>query len=309
MRFVIIGGGGFIGSHLGELLLASGHKVNIFDRPSARYLGYLKKRGAEIYFGDFLTTRDVDQAILNCDVVFHLVSTTVPKTSTDNPVYDIETNILGTLRLLDAARKAQVGRIVFASSGGTVYGIPQEIPIKEEHPTDPISPYGIGKLMIEKYLHLYLTLYKLDYRILRIANAYGERQPVTETQGVIATFLDKAVRQEKVIVWGDGSVIRDYIYAGDIANALVQVSLHPEGPRIFNIGGGQGYSLNDIINIVAEVTNKSLQPEYRSGRLFDVPINLLDISRAKTYLGWQPTVGLFEGISRTYKWMLEEGTR
>lgn len=306
MRFAVMGGGGFVGSHLSEGLLASGYQVNIFDRPRSRYLEYLKQQGANIFTGDFLTPGDISRAISKCDVVFHLVSTTVPKTSNDNPLYDVETNILGTLGLLDEARKAQVKKIVFASSGGTVYGIPQELPVKESHPTEPISSYGINKLAIEKFLHLYWILYGLDYCILRVANAYGERQPVTESQGVISAFLDKALKHDELVVWGDGSVMRDYIYVGDIVNALLKAANYDGKPKIFNIGAGQGHSLNDVVGIIQQIVGRPLQTKYLPGRLFDVPVNVLDISRAKTYLNWQPITGLLEGISRTYEYMLRQ---
>lgn len=306
MKCVIFGGGGFIGSHLVDALLDSGQTVRVFDRQDARYLERSNLRGASIVTGNFLDPNDVSEAISGCDVVYHLVSTTVPQISNDNPVYDVDSNVLGTLRMLDLARKAQIKKVVFSSSGGTVYGIPQEIPINETHPTEPTSSYGISKLTIEKYLHLYWTLYKLDYCILRIANAYGERQPVTDTQGVISSFLDKVLRQDEIIVWGDGSVMRDYIHVSDIVNALVKAAIYEGDTRIFNIGGGQGHSLNDIMGVIENITRQPIRPKYMPGRLFDVPINVLDISRAKLYLNWRPTVGLFEGISRMYEWILKE---
>lgn len=306
MRFVVMGGGGFVGSHLSERLLDAGNKVTVFDRPQSRYLDYLQQKGATICAGDFLNSKDISRVMIDCDVVFHLISTTVPKTSNDNPLYDVDTNVLGTLRLLEEARKAKVRKVVFASSGGTVYGIPQKIPITETHPTDPISSYGISKLMTEKYLHLYWTLYQLDYCILRIANAYGERQPITESQGVISAFLDKTLKHEKMVIWGDGTIVRDYIHAEDIVSALVQAAYHEGDLKIFNIGGGQGHNLRDIIGMIEKITRESVQPVYNLPRPFDVQMNVLDISRAKEYLKWQPTIGLFEGLSRTYKWMLKE---
>src|SRR3989442_5510764 len=292
MRCVVLGGGGFVGSHLSEALLASGYDVTVFDRSEARYLEYAHQKGTNLFIGDFLNPGDLSRGLSNCDVVFHLACTTVPQTSNDNPSYDAETNILGTLRLLDAARKAQVKKIIFASSGGTVYGIPQEIPIKEGHPTEPTSSYGITKLTIEKYLHLYWSMYELDYCILRIANAYGERQPITTTQGVIAAFLDTALRQNAITVWGDGTIRRDYIYAGDIASAFVKASTHAGELRIFNIGAGQGHSLKDIISMIENITQRPLQVRYTPGRSFDVPVNVLDVSRAIIHLNWQLAVGI-----------------
>jgi UDP-glucose 4-epimerase len=306
LKCVVLGGGGFIGTHLSEALLASDHEVIVFDRPDARYFAYSQHLGASLFPGDFLNPNDLRRAISDCDVVYHLVSTTVPQTSNENPYYDVEANVMGTLRLLEAARIIGIKKVIFVSSGGTVYGIPQEIPIKEGHPTEPTSSYGICKLSIEKYLHLYWILYRLDYCILRVSNAYGERQPTTGTQGVIANFLNKALHHEELIVWGDGSVIRDYIYANDIAGALLKAATYKGELKIFNIGAGQGHSLNDIINSISQVIQKPLQPKYVEGRIFDIPTNVLDISRAKAHLNWQPKVGLLEGISRTFEWMANE---
>lgn len=306
MRYLVIGGGGFIGSHLCESLLAGGHKVRVFDRPNARYLDILAQKGAEIIPGDFMDVDVAERALSNCDMGFHLVSATVPQTSNENPIYDIETNVLGTLRFLDVARRSSVKRIIFASSGGTVYGIPQEIPIKESHPTAPINSYGITKLMVEKYLHLYWKLYGLDYSILRISNAYGERQPITQTQGVISSFLGRAIQQEEITVWGDGSVIRDYIYVGDISNAFMKAASYKGNLKVFNVGSGQGHSITDIICTIENIMQKPLKIKYAPGRSFDVPINILDITQAKTQLKWQPEVGILDGISRAYEWFLIE---
>lgn len=306
MRCILVGGGGFIGSHVSEALLREGHEVTIFDRPEAPNLDRLQQKGATIALGDFLNQNDLQRALANQDAVFHLLSTTVPQTSNEDPAYDVETNVVGTLRLLDAARNASVKKVIFASSGGTVYGIPQEIPIKENHPTDPTSSYGIGKLIIEKYLYMYSILYGLDYCILRIANAYGERQRPTATQGVIPVFLGRAIRNHEITVWGDGSVMRDYVFIADISHALVKALTYSGELKVFNIGSGQAHSLNDVIHVIERVTGRPLQVRYTPGRSFDVPISVLDISRAGRYLHWTPTISLFEGIARMHAWMLKE---
>jgi UDP-glucose 4-epimerase len=306
MKAVIIGGGGFLGSHLAETLLANGQEVRVFDQPGARYLDYSSLRGAKIVTGNFLDPNAVGNAISDCDVVYHLVSATVPQTSNENPRYDVEANLIGTLQLLEQMRNDPVKKIIFASSGGTVYGIPQEIPIKESHPTNPISSYGIIKLAIEKYLHLFWTLYGIDYAILRISNAYGARQPITQTQGAIAAFLGKAAAKEEIIIWGDGTVLRDYVYASDIANAFLQASLYQGELKVFNIGSGQGHSLNDLISAIENITQVPLQVKYLPGRRFDVPVNVLDISRAKSHLRWGPKVRLEEGVLSAFEWMQQE---
>lgn len=306
MRCLVLGGGGFIGSHLVEALLASGNEVSVFDSPNARYLSFFRQQGIKIFTGNFLNFDDVTPSLSNADIVYHLISATVPQTSNDSPEYDVQANVLGTLRLLDGLRKTQVKKIIFASSGGTVYGMPKEIPIKESHPTDPTSSYGICKLTIEKYLHLYWTLYGLDYCVLRIANAYGVRQPITMTQGVISSFMDKAMRGDELVIWGDGSIMRDYIYISDIANAMTKAANYTGEYKIFNIGAGQGHSLNDIVSSLEMVFQEPLKLTYMPARTFDVPVNILDISRAKKYLDWMPMVSLHDGISRTYEWARQD---
>lgn len=303
MKCVILGGGGFLGSHLSEALLALGHEVTVFDRRGSRFLEHLQREGARTYVGDFLKAEDLRQVLFDAAVVYHLVSTSVPQTSNEDPLRDAEANIVGTLRFLEEAQRAQVRKIVFASSGGTVYGIPREIPITEDHPTNPISSYGIGKLNIEKYLHLYWILHHVDYCILRISNAYGERAPTGGIQGVVGAFLHRALHGQKIVIWGDGSVVRDYVYVGDVVQAFVTAASYSGGPRIFNIGSGLGHDLNAILGLIEEIAGGPLHREYQSGRAFDVPVNVLDVSRAREYLHWTPRVGLTEGISRTCQWM------
>lgn len=304
MKCTVLGGGGFIGSHLCEALLRLGHEVTTLDRPQSHYLGQVREAGASVIQGDFLNQYDLHKAIADAEVVFHLISTTVPQTATNDPLFDVETNLLGAVKLLQEAKNIGVRRIVFTSSGGTVYGTPRSIPIGEDHPKDPIGAYGISKLTIEKYLHLFWTLYGVEYCILRVANAYGERQPITETQGVIPAFLSKIIAGMPLEVWGDGSVVRDYVHVRDIVSALVKSISYSETTGIFNIGSGRGYTINEIITVIEKVTGKAAQVAYEPGRNFDVPANVLGISHAKEELGWEPTMDIEKGVGRMYKWLL-----
>ncbi len=300
MRCLILGGGGFIGSHLCDGLLLDGHTVRVLERPNLmRYRLFSANESIEWYEGDFTNKINLSEAVQGCDVVYHLVSTTLPKTSNDNPVFDIETNVVGTLNLLDAMTRAGVSKIVFVSSGGTVYGVPTKIPISETHPTDPIVSYGIGKLIVEKYLHLFHVLHTLDYCILRLANPYGERQKVTNAQGAATVFLHRAWRGQTIEIWGDGSVVRDYIYIGDVVSALIKASSFEGRQRIFNVGSGQGTSLNMILQSIEDLLGREVKRVYLPARPFDVPTNVLDISRAKEVLGWSPKTPLAEGLRRT----------
>ncbi len=304
MRCLVFGGGGFLGSHLCDALLAEGHSLKIFERPnSKRYREFSADENVEWIEGDFANQEEVDEAVPGCDIIYHLVSTTLPKSSNDNPVYDIETNVVSTLHLLDAARKADVRKIIFISSGGTVYGVPKNIPIKEDHSTDPICSYGIGKLAIEKYLNLYHTLFGLDYSILRLANPYGERQRTLAAQGAVAVFLFKALRNEMIEIWGDGSVVRDYIYISDAIHAMVKILTYNGEQKLFNIGSGQGQSLNNIVDAIENVLGRPVSRSYGEGRALDVPVSVLDIERAKKELKWRPRVDFLEGLERTANWM------
>ena len=184
-----------------------------------------------------------------------------------------------------------------------MYGIPQEIPIKESHPTDPISSYGIVKLAIEKYLHLFWTLYGMEYRILRISNAYGARQPITPTQGAIASFLGKAAAKEEIVIWGDGCVVRDFFYVGDLAQALCLLLDDTGAYRVYNVGSGEGRSLRQVIAILEEVTGREARLRFESARPADVPYNILDVSRISRSLGWIPETSLTAGVEWTWGWV------
>jgi UDP-glucose 4-epimerase len=298
MNITIIGGGGFIGINLCEALVSHGHTVRVFDRPRAKHtvpLDIVKQ--VEWIEGDFLNTEEVNNALHDCEVIFHLVSTTIPKSSNDNPAYDIETNILGSVRMMEAARMAGVRKIIFNSSGGTVYGIPKEIPIPETHQTNPICAYGIGKLAIEKYLALFHYHGGLDYTITRMSNPYGPYQQPDSDQGAITVFLNKALKGEAIEIWGDGSVTRDFIYISDAIDALVTVLDYRGSEHIFNIGSGKGYNLNDIINSISTVLGNSVKCKYLQGRTLDVPSNVLDISRIRNATGWEPKTHLLDGIN------------
>lgn len=307
-KCLILGGAGFIGSHIVDTLIARGHKVRAFDRPRIDTKN-LSESMADIEFvsGDFTNANDISNALENIDTVVHLVSTTNPASSNDAPVYDVETNIAGTVRLLALAKNAGVEKIIFASSGGTVYGEPLKIPISETHPNNPICSYGIAKLAIEKYLHLFYHLYGLDYSILRIANPYGPRQDPYGGVGAVTAFLAKVIRGEKINIWGDGEVARDYFYVGDLAPAFVKVIESATPSKIYNIGGAKAYSLNEILAVIQRITGKVPLVNYTAARRLDLPINYLDVNRAKVELGWVPETSLEKGIELTYKWLESVG--
>lgn len=310
MRCLILGGAGFIGSHIADALSGRGHHVRVFDRPNID-LANLRKcldsaRGSvEILGGDFNNIADVADAVENMDVAIHLVCTTVPGTSNENPIYDVESNVIGTLRFLELAVEKGMKKVVFASSGGTVYGNPLTLPIPETHPTDPKCAYGITKLMIEKYLKLFHTLHGLDYVVLRSGNPYGERQRTDWVQGAVAVFLGRLLRDRRITIWGDGTVARDYFHISDLVSAFVRVIEGDTASKTYNIAGGRALSLNELLSVIRDVTGRSPRVEYSTARKLDVPENCLDIGLAARELDWSPKVDISEGVGRTWKWLTE----
>ncbi|QTL03036.1 NAD-dependent epimerase/dehydratase family protein [Aquabacter sp. L1I39] len=296
---LVLGGRGFIGSHLVAALAAEGWRVRSFDRAGSKPLvRYGLCPSLEQLDGDFTDAADVARAVEGCEVCFHLVSTTLPKTSNDDPLFDVESNLLSSIRFLQQAHKAGVKRVVFVSSGGTVYGPPRELPIPETHATDPQCSYGIVKLAIEKYLELFRELHGLDYRILRLSNPFGEGQRLQASQGAVAVFLGKALRGERIEIWGDGTVVRDYVHISDVVAALTRAATAPTKSRVFNIGSGEGLSLNGLLDGIEHVLGRPARRVYLNARAFDVPVNLLDIGRARQELGWAPRLSFIEGLMR-----------
>jgi len=302
-RCLVLGGGGFLGGHIVEALQAEGLAVRVFDRVLRRATAARIAADTEWHEGDFGNRGDVAAALKDCDVAFHLVATTVPRSSNEDPVHDLESNLLPTVRFLAAAVECGVKKVVFASSGGTVYGIPRTVPISESHQTQPLCSYGIHKLAIEQYLHLYYSLHGLAYSVLRLANPFGERQRSDSSQGAVAVFLDQALRGEEVTVWGDGCAVRDYVYVGDVARAFCLAATHQSPTGVFNVGSGKGHSVNELLVSIETLLGRAVPRRYSPGRPFDVPVNVLDIGLAGRELGWQPRVTFQEALDRTLHWL------
>ncbi|BAZ41273.1 putative UDP-glucose-4-epimerase [Calothrix sp. NIES-4101] len=302
LRVLIVGGSGFIGSQLANFLSAQGQSVKIYSRTCKTCTDKLS--GIEYLYGDFSNQYLLKKALKNIDVVYQMVSTTIPSTSNQNPVEDVADNVINMISFLQYCVDASVKKVIFPSSGGTIYGIPQHIPIPETHPTEPISSYGITKLTIEKYLFLFHHLYGLDYTILRIANPYGYGQNPTRKVGAITIFLDLIMRNLPIRIWGNGEIIRDYVYISDVSRALYAAQATDIEQKIFNIGSGVGTSLIELIEYFKEyIPQKSFEVQYIDSRTFDVPINILDISNANQVLNWQPTISLQKGIKLTWEWL------
>jgi UDP-glucose 4-epimerase len=258
--------------------------------------------GVEWFRGNFNDPQAVNAAVESADIVIHAVSTTTPHTANLDKTGDIIANVVSTVHLLEACRNFDVQRIIFLSSGGTVYGIPSVVPTPESAETAPISAYGISKLSIEKYLALYHHLYGLEYRILRIANPFGPHQEYRRHRGVITAFLNDALNNKPVHIWGDGSIVRDYIYVDDLVNAIILSMTHQGKDRVFNIGSGEGRTLNELVAALERSLKRPVPVQYFETRATDVPCSILDISLAQEKLGWRPQVPFEQGLDRTIAW-------
>ena len=298
MRYLVVGGNGFMGRHLVERLLEGESRVRVYGRSGLRDAS----GGVEFVEGELGNYGLIKEAVEGIDVVYHLVSTTLPKTSNDDPVYDVRSNLVDTVQLLEACVAAGVRKVVFSSSVG-VYGMPKTLPISEDHPTNPTFSYGIVKLAIEKYLELFRYLYGLEYAALRISNPYGPYQNPKAQQGVMGIILQRLYKGETMTVWGDGTALRDYLYVSDLVDALQRAAKAEPEERVMNIGSGRGVSINELLQTVAEVTGEQPAVEYLPARTLDVPASVLDVGRAKAELGWEPTTQLAEGIARTWDWI------
>jgi UDP-glucose 4-epimerase len=304
MKTLVIGGNGFIGTNLVDLLLSQGHDVRVLDRYPSRYKEPIA--GVEYLVGDLGNHGEVHDAVQGIDWVFHLAYTTLPQTSNDDPVYDIRSNIGDTVQLLQECRQVNVKKVIFISSGGTVYGVPEQSPIPEEHPNEPTCSYGISKLAIEKYLNLFHKLWGLEYVVARLSNPYGRQQNPNAKQGAVAVFLGNAASGKPITIWGDGEVVRDYIYIDDAVKALLAAAEYKPGvndPRIFNVGAGCGHSLNQLVETIRKVVDVPVKVNYTESRPVDVPANVLDVTRAAKHLKWKPEVDLEQGLRETWKWI------
>jgi len=304
-RALVLGGNGFLGSHLVDALAAGGYQVDVLGRdPTLFNPGLVSQHAPRLRYhqGSFSDVELMRTLLTGADVIFHLVSSTIPASSNLNPVADIEDNLIATVRMLDLLREMPPKRVIYISSGGTVYGTPEYIPIPETHRLDPKNSYGIVKVAAEKYLHMYHELYGMNSLVLRLANPFGPRQMKIGVQGVIATVLMSVLHDKPITIWGDGGVVRDYVYIEDVTRLLLLVM---DSPLLgtFNVGSGMGHSLQDILSIAEKITGKPPQVNYLPSRSFDIPEVVLDIGRIRYKVGWQPEVSLVEGMTRHWHWL------
>src|SRR5690606_19499579 len=229
--------------------------------------------------------------------VVHLASTVIPSTSNADPIFDVQTNLVGALNILDAAVEHKIKKLVFLSSGGTVYGEGTGKPFKEDDPTNPICSYGIVKLAIEKYIQMYHQLYGLPHAILRVSNPYGPGQLGEKPLGVVSIFLDRIKRNQPIEIWGDGSTSRDFIHIDDLMSAIDSVIASPSNQLLITIGSGKVVAIQDLISLIFEIVGNQPNVSYQPSRDFDVESVYLNIGKAKREVDWAPKVGLRHGIT------------
>jgi UDP-glucose 4-epimerase len=304
----VIGGNGFIGSYLVPLLIATGRIVTVVGRAPISTINLIDNmRYVQADYNDEVFLRKI---LADADEVIDLAYATVPKTSFDDPVNDILTNLPPTVKLLEVASSIGLKKVVLVSSGGTVYGRAQKLPLKEDHPTNPISPYGITKLAIEKYAIMYHELKSLPVLCVRPGNAYGARQMPFSGQGFVATAIASILQRKVLNLFGPTGTIRDYIHVEDIASGILASLQHGKTGSCYNIGTGIGRSNKDILDAILPVATSAgfeINVTVLPPRNFDVPINILDSTVLKAETGWESKVTFEDGIAKTWEWYLNSG--
>lgn len=302
---MVTGGAGFIGSTLVDRLLAEGHVVDVVDDLSTGSLANLATARAE--HGHDLRVHQLDvraEALVDLmvqrqpDVVYHLAAQADVRVSVARPVLDAEVNVLGTLRVLDGARAAGASRVVFAASGGTLYGEPREedLPVRESLPHRPLSPYGVSKKAAIDYLVCYRELHALEFCALALANVYGPRQDPHGEAGVVAIFAQRILEGRPMTIYGDGQQTRDFVYVDDVVDAFVRASTRGGG-LVLNVGTGHEVSVAALARTMAQAAGQGLAVEHAPARAGELRRNALDASRAEIHLGWRPWTELDSGVA------------
>lgn len=296
---VVIGGNGFLGSHLVEQLVEAGHEVTVFDRFSHEPLTPLPA-SVRIVKGELADRAALRDALAGQDLVAHLASSATPIDAGSDPSLDLRTNLADTVEMLQSAVSAGVSRVVFASSGGAIYGDHDSAPVSENSVPRPVSPYAIGKLAIEGYLRYFRATHGLDSVSLRISNPYGPRQRPEKRQGVIPIFLHRISHGLPLTVFGDGSMVRDYLYVTDAARMITTVMNTPTAHEVYNVGSGEGASVAQLVQLCREVTGREIEVREAPVPPAFVDRIVLDVSRFSEEFGVMATVPLREGIERTW---------
>jgi len=297
-KILVTGGAGFIGSHLVDRLIKLGHKVVVIDNLSTGKKENLNKES--IFYEADIQGPELGEVFAKekPEIIFHLAGQINIRRSVKDPIKDAKINILGTLNLLENSRKQNVEKFIFSSTGGAIYGDTNIIPTPENHLLQPVSPYGVGKLAVEKYLYFYRRVYGLSFVSLRYANIYGPRQNPEGEAGVVAIFCNKISKGEQPIINGDGKQTRDFVYVEDAVEANI-LSLRKGVEGSFNIGSGKETSINTIFEEIKRALNSDFEKTYGPAKTAEQRRSCLDFSKAKAELNWEPKIGLRQGIEKT----------
>ncbi|WP_425863793.1 NAD-dependent epimerase/dehydratase family protein [Arthrobacter sp. TWP1-1] len=299
-KSLIIGGNGFIGSHLADKLVEMGREVTVFDRFSHGIRNFISP-DIRTHAGDFLNVDDLRSAVAGKDEVFHFLSVTTPATAYNDPLLDIRVNTAQSVALFDACVRANVPDVYFASSGGAVYGETPHATLREENQTNPKSPYAISKLSLEHYLEYFRVTKGLNYRIFRISNPYGPRQNPVKPQGLIPIVLRRILSGQSVVQFGDGSMVRDYLYVEDLVD-MISSSLEVKGNyQTYNLGSGIGTSVSEIFGIIRQITGIEFPIEYREMPPTYVHRAVLDMTRFQDDFATKTKISLNQGIHKTWE--------
>ncbi|MFX1285548.1 MAG: GDP-mannose 4,6-dehydratase [Promethearchaeota archaeon] len=303
MECLVTGGAGFVGSHLIERLLQNNHSVVCLDDFSTgtnKNLSRIKNK-IKIIKGDIRDPETIRKTVKDIDCVFHLAAQISVNRSVREPRFDASVNIEGTINLLEAICSSSIKRFIYISTGGAIYGEPSVIPATEETREAPISPYGISKLVSEKYIEWFHNVYGLSYTIIRPANIYGPRQDPLGEAGVISIFLGRLKNSKPLEIFGDGKDTRDYVYVKDIAEICIK-AMNSSHMNTFNAGTGKQTNLVELVKIIENVTKIEAHMKFCDPRPGDVKHIALDSKKAYQKLGWKPTTSLTTGISKTWEW-------
>ncbi len=299
---LVTGGAGFIGSNIVDLLIGNGYNISVIDNLYTGKKENLNKN-ARFYRRD-IRNRNLKEVFKKekPEFVIHLAAQVNVRKSMSDPEFDADVNIMGTINLLECCKNFNIEKIVYASSGGAVYGEPQYLPADESHPINPISQYGASKHAVEHYLELYWKNFGIDYVSLRYSNVFGPRQDPFGEGGVVAIFIGKFLKNLKPVIFGDGNQTRDFVYVGDVANANLVSLIKKTDTRIFNIGAGIETSVNEISEKLKNILNSKIVPIYGDAIKGEVRRIYLDVSLAEKELGWKPGVTLDNGLRKTIEW-------
>ncbi|MFA5259294.1 MAG: NAD-dependent epimerase/dehydratase family protein [Candidatus Pacearchaeota archaeon] len=303
MKILVTGGAGFIGSHIVDTLIKNNHEVIIIDNLSTGQKDFINK-SAKLYIQDI--RKDVNHVFEKekPELVIHTAAQVMLRKSIEEPIFDATTNIIGTINILEACRKNNVKKIIYTSTGGARYGEPKYLPVDENHQIKPASPYGISKHTAEHYVEMYSRLYELDYLIFCFGNVYGPRDN-PECKRVTSIFSYKILKNEKPIIFGDGNQTRDFIFVKDIANFIVKSINKTPKNKLFNLANGEQISVNQIFEILKEISGFSKDAEHIEAVQGEVRDICLDTKRAKQELGWAKKTDFKEGLRQTFEWLKE----